>query len=118
MHGSEVAFWPDAERIIAGAMQGGNPDVVLESTPNGAQGYFYERCMEALRGDGVWSLHFYPWWWDDNYRIPLDVGEQPALIGDENQLVEKFGLSYEQIKWRRSKTKELGRLFIQEYPED
>ena len=34
MHGSEVAFWPDAERIVAGAMQGGNPDVVLESTPN------------------------------------------------------------------------------------
>jgi hypothetical protein len=37
-HGSEVAFWPDAEKIVTGAMQGGNPDVILESTPNGAQG--------------------------------------------------------------------------------
>src|SRR3972149_458464 len=30
-HGSEVAFWPDAESIISGAMQGGQPDVILES---------------------------------------------------------------------------------------
>ena len=38
MHGAEVAFWKDAGKIVAGAMQGGDPDVVLESTPNGAQG--------------------------------------------------------------------------------
>jgi hypothetical protein len=67
-HGSEVSRWPDAEKLIAGAMQGGSPDVILESTPNGAQGWFYERCMEALEGDGIWKLHFYPWWWDDGYR--------------------------------------------------
>jgi len=118
MHGSEVAFWPDAERIIAGAMQGGSPDVILESTPNGAQGYFYERCMEALRGDGVWKLHFYPWWWDDAYRVPIDVAEHIELNDDEQSLCDRYGLSKEQIKWRRNKQKELGRLFTQEYPED
>jgi len=31
-----VAFWKDAEKIVAGAMQGGNPMVILESTLNGA----------------------------------------------------------------------------------
>src|SRR5574339_499037 len=71
LHGSEVAFWPDAESIISGAMQGGNPDVILESTPNGAQGLFYELCMEAMDGNGVWKLHFYPWWWDTAYKIEL-----------------------------------------------
>jgi hypothetical protein len=117
-HGSEVAFWKDAEKIIAGAMQGGNPDVVLESTPNGAQGYFYERCMEALAGDSIWTLHFYPWWWDEAYRIALAPGEALTYTDEEARLVEKHNLTPEQIKWRRNKQKELKSLFIQEYPED
>lgn len=117
-HGSEVAFWPDAEKIVAGAMQGGNPEVILESTPNGAQGYFYNLCMEALDGNSIWKLHFYPWWWDDAYRIPLSDGEQLEYSSDEGNLVEQHHLDAEQIKWRRQKQKELKGLFIQEYPED
>ena len=117
-HGSEVAFWKDAEKIIAGAMQGGNPDVILESTPNGAQGYFYDRCMEALRGDGIWKLHFYPWWWDDTYQIELKPGETIEFTDEERRLSEKHKLTQEQIKWRRNKQTELRALFIQEYPED
>jgi len=114
-HGSEVAFWKDAERIVAGAMQGGNPDVILESTPNGAQGYFYELCMEALRGDGIWKLHFYPWWWDAEYRID---GDPIELSDEERELAQKHGLDQAQIRWRRLKKKELKSLFLQEYPED
>jgi hypothetical protein len=117
-HGSEVAFWPDAERIMAGAMQGGNPDVILESTPNGAGGYFYDLCMEAIDGDGVWKLHFYPWWWDGAYSIELDKGEVIEFTAEEKDLAEKHSLTQEQIKWRRLKQKELKGLFIQEYPED
>ena len=117
-HGSEVAFWPDAERIIAGAMQGGSPDVILESTPNGAQGHFYELCMEALHGDSIWTLHFYPWWWDEEYRIPLDDGETISYTDEERALADKHALDAEQIKWRRNKKRELKGLFIQEYPED
>lgn len=114
-HGSEVAFWKDAERIIAGAMQGGNPDVVLESTPNGSQGYFYDKCMEALSGDSIWKLHFYSWWWDENYRLD---GEPITLTDEEKELCNKHNLDQAQIRWRRNKQRELGRLFIQEYPED
>lgn len=111
-HGSEVAFWPDAEKIISGAMQGGSPDVVLESTPNGAQGYFYEKCMD---GGGIWTLHFYPWWWDASYT--LDGGD--IFYTDEEQaLASDHSLTAGQIRWRRVKVKELGRLFVQEYPED
>lgn len=117
-HGSEVAFWPDAESIISGAMQGGNPDVILESTPNGAQGYFYELCMEALSGNGVWKLHFYPWWFDNAYRIILYEGEQIQLTDEEIELVRRHNLDLAQIKWRRNKQKELKHLFKQEYPED
>lgn len=118
LHGSEVAFWPDAESIIAGAMQGGNPDVILESTPNGAQGYFYELCMEALDGNSVWTLHFYPWWWDDAYKLPLSKGEIITYDEEEQELVNQHNLTAEQIKWRRNKKRELKGLFTQEYPED
>lgn len=114
-HGSEVAFWDDAESIVVGAMQGGNPSVVLESTPNGAQGYFYERCMEALRGNGLWKLHFYPWWWDDGYRLD---GSPIILTPEELDLKNKHNLDDAQIRWRRNKQTELGRFFFQEYPED
>lgn len=118
MHGSEVAFWKDAERIVAGAMQGGSPQVTLESTPNGAQGFFYDKCMEALSDNSIWKLHFYPWWWDDDYRVGIDGSEPFITTDEEKELIAKNNLSYEQLQWRRNKVKELGRLFIQEYPED
>ncbi len=118
LHGSEVAFWPDAESIIAGAMQGGQPDVILESTPNGAQGYFYELCMESLSGNGVWKNHFYPWWWDESYRIRSVNGERLQLTDEEKELARQNNLDSEQIRWRRNKQAELKHLFKQEYPED
>jgi hypothetical protein len=123
LHGSEVAFWPDAESIIAGAMQGGNPDVILESTPNGTRGYFYELCNEAMHTvGGIWTLHFYPWWWDDAYRMPIQGTSEkftdPKYSDEEKELARKHGLVFEQIIWRRYKQAELKDLFPQEYPED
>lgn len=118
IHGSEVAFWPDAEGVLSAAMQAGNPQIVLESTPNGMTGWFYEQCMEALDGDSIWTLHFYPWWWDDGYRIALEPGEMLSYTDDEAALVVAHGLAPEQIKWRRLKQKELPHTFKQEYPED
>ncbi len=116
-HGSEVAFWADAEAIMQGAMQGGNPDVILESTPNGAQGYFYEMCMDALAGRGMWKLHFYPWFKHSEYAIYDDI-VLTWFDDDEQELIAKFNLSTAQIKWRRMKKAELKSAFFQEYPED
>jgi hypothetical protein len=72
--------------------------------------------MEALSGGGIWKLHFYEWWWDDNYRIITD--DVITYTDEESALVAKHSLDQSQIKWRRMKVRELGRLFIQEYPED
>lgn len=118
LHGSEVAFWPDAEAIITGAMQAGNPAVALESTANGAQGYFYNLCMEALDGDSQFRLHFYPWWWDAEYRLEFERGEYIEYDEEEKALAAKHNLSPQQVKWRRSKQRELKGFFLQEYPED
>jgi hypothetical protein len=124
-HWSEVAYWTNAAEIIAGIMQAGSPKwIVAESTANGAQGWFYERCMEALDGNTDWALHFYPWWWDADYRLPLKPGQALVYTDEEARLVERHNLTSEQINWRRVKWRELrgvggsANLFPQEYPED
>lgn len=123
-HGSEVAFWKDAGETMAGILQGvsNSGHITLESTPNGAQGWFFDQCMQALDGDPAWKLHFYPWWWQPEYRIPLHPDESSALINsysdDEQALAVAFGLTPEQIAWRRKKQRDLGIKFAQEYPED
>lgn len=121
VHGSEVAFWSNAESVVSGLLQGVPDDgqIVFESTPNGAQGYFYDLCMAALDGESDWTLHFYAWWWDDGYRLALEDGETlEPYSADERALIAAHHLAPEQIKWRRKKQRELGRLFQQEYPED
>jgi hypothetical protein len=118
IHGSEVAYFIDAEAILAGLLQAGNPRIVLESTANGAQGWFYTACMEALDGRSDWKLHFYPWFWEPDYQLALDEGESLSFTDNELTLIAEHGLTPEQIKWRRSKQRELKHLFLQEYPED
>ena len=118
IHGSEVAFWPDAEAILAGAMQAGQPDIILESTANGATGYFYDLCMEALAGRGVWKLHFHGWWEDPSYTLPLTADEVLLYDDEEQKLVNKHSLTPGQVAWRRAKKAELKGKFPQEYAED
>lgn len=118
VHGSEVAFWPDPESIVTGLLEAGKPRIVLESTPNGARGYFYELCMKALDGDNNYKLHFFPWWVQADYCIPLTEGETLSYSDDELALIDKHRLTPEQIKWRRSKIVDLNEMFTQEYPED
>lgn len=118
LHGSEAAYYSNLGGILTGAMQAGNPTVILESTPNGAQGEFYNLCMDALDGGSPWKLHFYPWWWEPDYRLPLDEGEVLSYTDDELALVVAHKLTPEQIKFRRAKQRELKSQFVQEYAED
>ncbi len=118
IHGSEVAYWPNAGAVMAAAMQAGDPAIVLESTPNGMSGWFYERCMEALDGDSIWTLHFFPWWYDEHYRLPLAKNEVLTFTPNERALADLHGLDTEQINWRRYKLREIPQTFKQEYPED
>jgi hypothetical protein len=118
VHGTEVAFWRDADSILSGLLQGVPKDgeIDLESTANGAQGWFYEKCMEALDGSQEYSFFFYPWWWDKDYVLAFD---EPIILTEEEELLSvEHGLSLEQINWRRMKQKQLPLTFVQEYPED
>lgn len=123
IHGTEVAYWQYAREIMSGIMQGvpvGHGIIELESAANGAQGWFYENFIEALnpKNESIWTPHFYEWWWEARYQIALNPDETLVYEDDEQALVEKHGLTPEQIKWRRSKQKELKGDFLQSYPED
>jgi len=130
VHGSEVAFWADAGEIMAGLMQGvllGRGRILLETTGNGAQGWCYNVVDAALNADdstpSIWTIHFYEWWWTEEYALPLEPGEVLVYTPEEERLVRDHSLSPEQIKWRRAKIKEFrdsgeGDKFLQEYPED
>lgn len=119
MHLSECAFYNHADAVINGALQaaGSARWKVWESTTNGAHGKFYEMCMQALDGNTDYRLHFYPWWWADEYTLPLDPDTPLTPDGEEADLMRLHGLTLEQINWRRSKQRELGLFFKQEYPE-
>lgn len=121
-HGSEVAYWRDADWVISGALQAipehlSNTWVVFESTANGAAGWFYNECMAALAGDSEWTLHFYAWWWDEDYWLPIYEGEEIIYTDEEAALASLHHLSPEQIKWRRKKQRDLKDQFQKEHPE-
>ena len=123
LHCSEVARWPgNAAETLAGLRAALAPggELVLESTPNGAYGCFYEEWNKAVdpaqrnSADGALIRHFFPWWMEPAYRAA------PAhdLSAEEQLLVARHGLSPEQIGFRRSLEASYRGLRSQEFAED
>lgn len=119
-HGSEVAYWPNADTHVAGALQAvpdePGTEVILESTSAGRQGLFYERCAAAMRGEGEYILVFIPWFWQREYRKAVPEGFEPTP--DELAYQAAYGLDPMQLAWRRAKIVELNGVhnFRREYP--
>lgn len=121
-HGSEVAFWPNADKHMAGIGQivplAPDTEVVLESTANGIGNLFHTMVMKALEDLGDYELIFVPWYWQEEYARPVPVGTE--FDADELEYQAAFGLTDEQLYWRRMKLAddfaEDPALFDQEYP--
>ena len=119
-HGSEVAFWPNAATHFAGVVQAipdmDGTEIVLESTANGLGGEFHERWQQAERGIGDYIAIFVPWFWMEEYRRP--AGRDFILTDEEDELSGQYGLTLDQLCWRRAKMADLKdpMLFMQEYP--
>jgi hypothetical protein len=119
-HGSEVAFWPNAETHVRGVLQAvpnePGTEVILESTSDGPLGLFYELCKQAHEGQGEYILVFIPWFWQSEYREAIAPDFTPT--SDEREYAEAYGLDLEQISWRRAKIIELWGVenFRREYP--
>jgi hypothetical protein len=119
VHLSETSRWQEqrARDLYAGISQTVPLDGVMtiESTPRGRAGIFYELYMSAKRNDIPYKAHFYPWWWDPNYTLPVE--KKLELTSDEKLMVKHYNLTEGQIAFRRLKQSELKELFFQEYPE-
>lgn len=116
-HGSEVAFWPNAELHAAGALQtvpdAPGTEVIHESTANGIGNFFHAQWQLAERGEGDFQAIFVPWFWQDEYQRPA-ISD---LSSEEADYQAAYSLTPGQIAWRRAKIAELGDgKFRQEYP--
>jgi len=119
-HGSEVAFWPNAASHFAGVVQAipdlPGTEIILESTANGIGGEFHERWQQAEAQIGDYEAIFIPWFWQEEYR--RHVADGFVLNDEEMEYAGSYGLTHEQMAWRRNKIAELKdpMLFMQEYP--
>jgi hypothetical protein len=142
LHCSEVSRWPgDASATLAGLRAALAPggELVLESTANGAYGAFYEEWCRGVDGVGrelcgfthvsearhgapglvandQLVRHFFPWWMEEAYvGVRVGVGD---MREEELALVEREGLSEEQVGFRRGLERSYGGLRMQEFAED
>lgn len=119
-HGSEVAFWANAEDHVAGILQAvpdaAGTEVILESTAAGPSGLFYSLCESARKGDSEYCFIFTPWYWQDEYRKTPPKNFMPTK--EEKELAVAHKLDLAQLCWRRGKIAELGGAwtFRREYP--
>ena len=138
----EHAFYPPKamENILSPALDRVPPDgtVDIYSTPNGDENDFCDMYNLAKEGKSVFKAHFYPWFVHKEYvmllgdkRVNLYVPETDKpefkLSHREEELQTNYGLTFDQIRWRRWKMKqkeslrrsgEMVLLFDQEFPED
>jgi hypothetical protein len=115
LHCSELSRWPgDAMATLAGLRAALTPsgEMVIESTPNGAYGCFYEEWQHAAERRTV--RHFFPWWLEEGY-VSATAAE---LRDDEVSLILGQGLSAAQVGFRRGLESSYRGLRTQEFAEN
>lgn len=119
-HGSEVAFWPNADEHFAGVLQAipdaPNTEIILESTANGIGNKYHQIWQDAEIGKSEYQAIFIPWYWQDEYR--KEPPKDWKADSDEAEYQRIYALDEQQTYWMHCKKVELGSgwLFKQEYP--
>lgn len=107
-HGSEMAFWPNAEEHSAGLVQAiadapGTEDI-RESTANGIGNAFHNMWVAAERGDSEFEPIFIPWFWHEEYtREPPPGWNPPETFAEYGAL---YNLTPAQLYWAYCKNRE------------
>jgi len=137
VHLSEVATFPDLGGVLAALMQSvpnfWDTFVIGETTANGMN-EFYDEWKRAEEGKTDWIPLFIPWFWSEEYSMTLQNGQFYPIAGinfgaennerkfleEETKLKAEFGLTDEQLNWRRwcivNNCKGDINIFKQEYP--
>ncbi len=126
LHCSEIAFWNDPKTLTSGLYQAvpRNGEILEESTGNGVGNYYHRRCRNAAEEIGRFRLHFFNWLNAPEYSVVLSEAERESMLDNlkpewEEPELFKYGLTLEQLAWRREKLEELDfdiTEFKQEYP--
>lgn len=121
-HGSEVAFWPNADDHLSGIGQVvariPGTEIIYESTANGIGNVFHDLWTQAEAGAGDLIAVFIPWFWEPGYtaETPPDF----RLTDEEESYRAAYGLTMGQMAWRRLKIADDFKgdpaRFAQEYP--
>lgn len=127
-HATEVPFWHAPEQTftaLMGSMQlGPQTGVIVESTPKGAYGKFFDMYMQAKRGESDYIPYFVPWhaveeyvikptrdqiiaWdkWrttkDDKWRVRMGSTSsgKATIVPDDEGRIDRFNLRCEQYLW-------------------
>ncbi|MGP8271941.1 MAG: terminase [Terracidiphilus sp.] len=117
LHCSELARWPgDPAETLAGlrAAMAPGAELILESTPDGVGGCFYDEWQKADETGMV--RHFFPWWMERRYRA--GAVKEASLTDEERRLMGRHKLDLEQIGYRRQIRANFRGLAAQEYAED
>lgn len=121
-HLSEFAFWPNAQLHMAGLgntiADAPGTEIIIESTANGIGNAYHELWQAAEAGQGDWIAIYVPWFWQPEYRAPVQPDFQPSE--SELKVMQAYGLDMEQMQWRANKLATYGKgfewLLAQEYP--
>jgi hypothetical protein len=121
LHASEMAFYPNAQEIMAGLGQSlpliEGTEGIIESTANGLGNLFHEYWVKAEAGESDYMAVFIPWFADRGYRRSDFSFE---MSDEDYEYQEAYGLDEEQMSWRAAKiaTDFAGdhNWFNQEYP--
>lgn len=120
-HLSEVAFWPKASAednlnaLLQAIPNAPDTSIYVESTANGMSGVFYNLWQGAVDGTNGFIPFFSPWF--DSPEYVEEVPEGFERTYEEEDLVKQYGLSDEQLMFRRRKIAQNGHdKFVQEYP--
>lgn len=128
-HLTEVAYWPDSRAYspndVVRSIASNVPRmpltaVVMESTANGAGGFFHSEWLRAVGGKSDKTAVFAPWYDVEMNTEALDCTEAELWerLDDYERSLKNLGLTLEQINWYHNKTLEVGSriLMMREYP--
>jgi hypothetical protein len=106
LHVSELSFWREQESVMLGLSNSMTPNgrIIIETTANGYGDYFYDMWIKARSGNSPYRTHFIPWFEDPTNVFPVEKNME--LIKEEQDLMNAYHLTKEQISWRRWKINE------------
>lgn len=119
LHLSEIA-WFDDTTAVTGLMEALTTDakVFFESTANGNTNLFAQLVRKSQKAtkDSEWAFHFFPWWVESTFVLPVPSDFQHTE--EEKELVALYKLTPAQLMWRRRKMDDMlePELFEQEFP--